>query len=176
MSPEWCLMEDTECILLCNDASVNINASFPLWLFRSIRLLFAGKTAGYFRFSSVFLPLLFRFSPVFLTFSPAFLPFLPHFSPVPPRFSARFFLLFLSARSISCFFCMNFIFPLDKPSFRVYNQDVWENTPMGYILSHSAARSGMHPAVRAAEKSTALPTQKAAGQHKKAPPSHTKTQ
>ena len=52
------------------------------------------------------------------------------------RFSAVF-LLFLSpsppARSFSCFFCMNFMFPLDKPLFRVYNRSAWENTPTGYI-------------------------------------------
>ena len=38
-----------------------------------------------------------------------------------------------TARSFSCFFCMNFMFPLDKPLFRVYNRSAWKNTPTGYI-------------------------------------------
>ena len=48
-------MEDTDCIVLCNEASVNIYTAFPPWLFRFLRLLFfAGKAAGCFRFSSAF--------------------------------------------------------------------------------------------------------------------------
>ena len=73
-------MEDTDCIVLCNDASVNIYTAFPPWLFRFLRLLFCGESGRifplFFRSSFISFPLFPHFSRFLFLFSPGMIYFL----------------------------------------------------------------------------------------------------